>query len=405
MSSLSEASYKDYALSLSRIAVAINSEKNLQKLYQIIIDEAISLAGCDACSLFAREYEPDQLVFQATRTLSLERRNAGPQKHFDATPVELSKKSLAGYVALTGNLLNIEDAYSIPSGNEYGFNSQYDDRNGYKTKSVLAIPMMLNDGTIIGVIQLMNKLAPDGKVTGFPEDLVEIVTAIASQAAVGIHNSRLKHIQSQASFIFIAIVMTLCVYTFALGIMKAKLDNSGYTITTMILSLFMVGISVGLIRKSRLPIQRFGITTMNLGQSLRESAAVTAVTMVAIVGVRLWANPRYPELARLPLIDFGHLDWTSHIYAIVAPVQEFIGRGVLQSTIERIVPGKSSAFWAVIVAATLFSTAHIHYSIALALVSLVSGIIWGFTFLRHRNIIGISISHYILGMFAILVGF
>jgi len=109
---------------------------------------------------------------------------------------------MAGYVALTGQALNIEDAYRIPSDAEFNHNRSFDEKMGYRTKSILGIPMRTHKGEIIGVLQLINrKRSWEGKLTSpqiaeaevvaFDHRCVNLASSLASQAAVSIENTRL----------------------------------------------------------------------------------------------------------------------------------------------------------------------------------------------------------------------
>src|SRR5262249_39182410 len=121
---------------------------------------------------------------------------------FREMTMELSQKSIAGFVALTGKALNIEDAYHLGPSVPYSINRKFDEDSGYRTKSILAVPMVNQKSEIVGVVQLLNakrdpkaKLDSIGTVTRqvvpFTSRLQEIVASLASQAAVAFENSRL----------------------------------------------------------------------------------------------------------------------------------------------------------------------------------------------------------------------
>lgn len=98
-------------------------------------------------------------------------------------------EGIAGYVAATGQILNIADAYADPR-----FNPQFDQLSGFRTRSILTAPMMNPQQKVIGVVQLLNK--KDGPFTFRDERLL---TAMAAQAAISIENARLyqQEIQQQ----------------------------------------------------------------------------------------------------------------------------------------------------------------------------------------------------------------
>ena len=104
----------------------------------------------------------------------------------------LSSDSIAGYVAVTGKELNIKDVYRLSDELPYHFNRSFDEKNGYRTQSILAIPMRDHRERVVGVLQFLNRLNPeDGVVVPFEEETAEILRAIASQAAMSVQKNAL----------------------------------------------------------------------------------------------------------------------------------------------------------------------------------------------------------------------
>lgn len=112
----------------------------------------------------------------------------------------ITKKSLAGYVALTGETLVIDDAYQVPDGVEYTINRSFDVENGYLTRSIAVFPMTNHEGDIIGVLQLINRRRPGApakltaatvpdEVVPFDEHTLKLVRSLAGQAAVALENN------------------------------------------------------------------------------------------------------------------------------------------------------------------------------------------------------------------------
>jgi HD-GYP domain-containing protein (c-di-GMP phosphodiesterase class II) len=116
--------------------------------------------------------------------------------------MEISNRSIAGHVALTGEVVNHPDAYHLPDDVPYSINRKFDEDSGYRTKSILAVPMRNQKDEIVGVVQLINakktwdtKLAKIADVAAgvvqFASRQQEIIQSLASQAAVALENSRL----------------------------------------------------------------------------------------------------------------------------------------------------------------------------------------------------------------------
>ncbi|NOZ21260.1 MAG: GAF domain-containing protein [Planctomycetes bacterium] len=173
---------------LNTIGIALSSERDLSKLLRMIVREARSLTHCDAGSLYI--VFGDQLRIEVSQSATL-----GESKLTPITfPIDQSR--ISGYVAATGQWLNIEDVYHIPEAAEYGFTKDYDRAMSYRTKSVLAVPMQDHEDNIIGVLQLINALDQAGEkvpenVIPFRREYVDLVLSLASQAAVAIQNARL----------------------------------------------------------------------------------------------------------------------------------------------------------------------------------------------------------------------
>ncbi len=128
--------------------------------------------------------------------------NDSVQIPFREHVMEISQRSIAGHVALTGETVNIPDAYHMLEDVPYSINRKFDEDSGYRTKSIMAVPMRNQKDEIVGVVQLINaKKKWDAKllkiadvvqhVVPFASRQQEIIQSLASQAAVALENSRL----------------------------------------------------------------------------------------------------------------------------------------------------------------------------------------------------------------------
>jgi len=183
---------------LTRIGVALGTERDLDSLLDLILTQARRITSSDAGSLYLIEGEPGQkrLRFRLAQTYSK------PEAPFVQFTMPMDRTSLAGYAAVTGEPLVIDDAYFLPPDVEYTINRSFDERYGYRTKSMLVIPMKDHREQVIGVLQLINRkrnleamLATPAEVeqhvVPFSKRTVELVTALAGQAAVAIENGQL----------------------------------------------------------------------------------------------------------------------------------------------------------------------------------------------------------------------
>ncbi|MNX26799.1 Cyclic di-GMP phosphodiesterase response regulator RpfG [compost metagenome] len=195
----SRAEIKDYAIKLqelNRIGIALSSEREPERLLELILSKSREITNSDAGSLFLVENTPDQdkiLRFKLTQ-------NDSVPFEFTEITLPIRASSLVGYVALTGQPLNLPDVYETPRDAGYGFDQSFDRRTGYRTRSVLTIPMKNRDNETIAVLQLINRkvrrdlrltdasLAENG-VIPFDPMSEELASSLASQAAVSIENN------------------------------------------------------------------------------------------------------------------------------------------------------------------------------------------------------------------------
>ena len=118
--------------------------------------------------------------------------------------MEISTESIVGFAACTGKSVRVRDCYVIPPEAPYKFNNEIDRRNGYRTKSILTIPIKTNSNAVIGVLQLINKTKPfrrhsdedsrrsfEKDTIAFSENDEKLIQAFASHAAVALENAKL----------------------------------------------------------------------------------------------------------------------------------------------------------------------------------------------------------------------
>jgi len=181
---------------LNRIGVALSSERDTEALLNLILLKSREITNSDAGSLYLVEEvsETDKrLRFKLTQTDSI-------PLSFTEFTMPIDSRSIAGYVALTGEALPIEDVYELPSDAPYGFNRRYDEESGYRTKSMLTIPMKNQQGEVLGILQLINckrhwaaRLSTlavvEQEVIPYSGRQQELANSLASQAAVAYENN------------------------------------------------------------------------------------------------------------------------------------------------------------------------------------------------------------------------
>jgi GAF domain-containing protein len=176
---------------LNKIGIALSSETILSRLLELIVREARYFTNADAGSLYLVDLDKNCLDFEVAQNDTLKKRYDLKPETFKPYSLPLTKNSIAGYVAITGETLNISDAYNLPPEVGFEFNRDFDKRNRYRTKSMLLVAMKDTDGKIIGVLQLINSTNSQGKVVSFDINIESLVSSLASQAAVAIKNAQL----------------------------------------------------------------------------------------------------------------------------------------------------------------------------------------------------------------------
>ncbi len=201
---------------LINIGKALSAEKNQDQLLRLILYLSKKMTGADAGSIYLVEEDDSgkkRLRFKYSHTFS----RVIPLEEF---VMDINMNSISGYVACTGEVLNIPDAYLIDKTAPYSFNPYFDEQNNYISRSMITVPMKNHSDQIIGVIQLINskeditgktkydneafqiKLETkedfDKFVVTFAEKYNGLLEAIAGQAAIAIENNRLiNQIQTQ----------------------------------------------------------------------------------------------------------------------------------------------------------------------------------------------------------------
>lgn len=204
---------------LNQIGMALSAEHDPQKLLELILTKSREFTASDAGSVYLVEsveggtpksllYTPAQNGAAAPEEPRREQlrfklaQNDTVAVSFREATMEISEHSIAGYVALTGEIVNIEDAYHLPPGVPYTINRKFDEDSGYRTKSILAVPIRNQKDNIIAVLQLINARrdanarldssgAVEEQVIAYTPHQQEIVLSLAGQAAVALENSQL----------------------------------------------------------------------------------------------------------------------------------------------------------------------------------------------------------------------
>ena len=183
---------------LAKIGLALSKEKDMNKLLEMILLEAKRIANSDGGTLYMMT-DDKRLRFEILMTDSLDFHMGGTSgKDIPFYPVKLytdngepNNSMIAAYVGLTGETVNIKDAYQA-KGFDFSGTKMFDEKTGYHSQSFLTVPLKNHEDEIIGVLQLLNaQRTKSNTIIPFTSDIQKMVEALASQAAVAITNKNL----------------------------------------------------------------------------------------------------------------------------------------------------------------------------------------------------------------------
>ena len=172
----------DGARAILQTLEEISQLQDVDAILERILFNARQVAAADAGSIFlVRDHA---LQFDYTQNDTLFRDGYAGRALYDNIAVPINEKSIVGYTALTNRPVVVGDAYEIPADVPYTFNSAYDRQSGYRTVSILALPMQTYQHRLIGVMELINAKDAHGRVIPFPAASQRALTMFAQQASV-----------------------------------------------------------------------------------------------------------------------------------------------------------------------------------------------------------------------------
>ncbi len=170
---------------LLNIGISLSTEKNPNRLLLTILEAAMDITHCDGGTLYI--LNENALTFKIMITRSMNIHKGGDGESIDLPPVELCPENVCARAALEYGLINVPDVYNDP---RFDFSGprNYDAITGYKTTSMLVVPMQDDQGQVIGVLQLINAKDKQGSTIAFEPALQSVVLSLASQAAIRLTN-------------------------------------------------------------------------------------------------------------------------------------------------------------------------------------------------------------------------
>ncbi|MBN1293643.1 MAG: HD domain-containing protein [Candidatus Latescibacteria bacterium] len=175
---------------LIQLSTDLAEVKDLDVLMERLLQSARKFVNCDAGSIYIKE--GDFLKFSYTQNDTQQARlKTGQKLIYNTFSVPINNLSISGYVALTGETLNIPDAYKLSSSVPFSHDKSYDESARYRTLSILTIPLKKRDNQIIGVLQLINAMDGDNNVIAFDPEMEPYVNYFASSATGALERAQL----------------------------------------------------------------------------------------------------------------------------------------------------------------------------------------------------------------------
>src|SRR5205807_9921777 len=187
---------------LIELGIALSAERNHHRLLETILLGAKELTNADGGTLYLVSEDRRELRFMIMRNDTMNIAlggTTGAPIPFPPVPLRApdggpNYKNVAAAAALGGRTINIADAYDVE---KYDFSGMraFDARTGYRSQSLLTVPLKNHDGEVVGVLQLINARSPDGETVPFMSELEPVIEALAGQAAVALDKQMLIEAQ------------------------------------------------------------------------------------------------------------------------------------------------------------------------------------------------------------------
>ena len=179
--------YKDFE-KIMNIGIALSTESDSNKLLAGILQKGMEITNCDGATLYL--YQDGKLSFKIMKTLSLNISKGEDGAPIDMPPVPFKEGNVCAYTAIHREVVNIADVYHS---DRFDFSGpkNYDAITGYRTQSMLVIPLETNDGALLGVLQMMNAKDSQGQVVAFEQEYEMVIRSLGSLTAIALTNIRL----------------------------------------------------------------------------------------------------------------------------------------------------------------------------------------------------------------------
>jgi len=224
---------------------------------------------------------------------------------------------------------------------------------------------------------------------------------------------QLARVRELMGHFFVSIIVLLCCYTLVVECtanLSYDVGTSIFTAVCLLLGLLLPAILV-VIKRTPLCLEFYGLSWAKWPAAIREAVLYSLPILALTALVKCIAVQTVPRCYHLDLfsgrmsqypVSAIHLLQLA-IYIALVPVQEFIARGVLQGSLQEFLTGRHVRLKAILISNLLFATFHLYVSPHYALAVFLPGLVWGWLYTRHRTLIGISVSHMLVGVWTLYI--
>ena len=197
---------------LNEIGISLSAERDTNIVCDKILKGAMELTNADGGSLYRMSDDHQTLDFLIVASHSLNLHMGGTSGvEINFPPIQLFKDGQANLNMVVScavhedRTINIADAYDA-EGFDFSGTRKFDEKTGYRTQSILTVPMNNHEGEIIGVLQLINAKDENGHTIEFSAEERDLTESLASQAAIALTNNRLIEEQRELFEAFIKLI-------------------------------------------------------------------------------------------------------------------------------------------------------------------------------------------------------
>lgn len=187
---MSEINHEDRLQHIIEIERELGEIQDVDVLLERILTETRRIVNADAGSIYVVEGDKLKIKYGQNDT-HLKELAPGEKLPYTSFSFPINEKQICGYVALSGEPLNIKDCYQIPETKPYKFNKNSDFTTDYRTKSMYTLPLKMANGKLLGVLQIINAKDKDGNVIDFDEDAEMLIAHFASSAVQALQHAYL----------------------------------------------------------------------------------------------------------------------------------------------------------------------------------------------------------------------